>query len=478
MRTEDLIFTNLVNNEPFTRKVLPFIKAEYFNEMTDRILFGLITDHVNKYNIIPNRTILQVELQKIDTLQEEQYNGLTEQISGLTETHSDQQEWLLTEAETFCKDKAMYNAIMQSIKIMDDKSKDISKGAIPQIVTDALAISFDSSIGHDFVENSDDRYDYYHAKHKRIPFDLDYMNRITKGGLMKKTLTIALAGTGVGKTLFMCHCAANNLLMGFNVLYITMEVSELEIAKRIDANTMGATMDDLEIMPKLFFDKKIAAIKGNTSGRLIVKEYPTGSASAANFRFLLNELKLKKKFKPDIIYIDYLNICSSARVKGGNNVNSYTMIKSIAEELRGLAVEFDVPIMSATQTTRAGFTSSDPGLEDTSESFGVPATADLMFALVSSDQLAELNQILVKQLKNRYNDPAKYRTFVIGVDRPRMKLYDVDESAQEDLTDGPLDTGPIMDNTEVGQRIENDETPRKKRNRKTKLDISKFKDFK
>jgi len=448
LRIEEVILTNLVNNDKYARKVFPFLKKDYFHDVVDRAVFGLVVSHADKFNQFPDQSVLMVELGKLDTFTEDQYNSAVELISELTTSHADQEEWLIEETEKFCKDKAIYNAIMQSIKIIEDKAKDISMGAIPQIVSDALAVSFDDSVGHDFLADFEDRYEYYHMTHKRIPFDLDYMNRITKGGLIKKTFTVLLAGTGVGKSLFMCHNAAFNLLSGLNVLYITLEMSEYEISKRIDANMLNVTMDELETLPRDVFEKKLSRISQKTHGKLIVKEYPTSSASAANFRYLLNELKLKKKFVPDMIYIDYLNICSSARIRSGSNVNSYTLIKSIAEELRGLAVEFNVPIFTATQTTRSGYSNSDPGLEDTSESFGVPHTADLMFALVTNDELKELNQIKVKQLKNRYNDPARYNSFVIGVDRSRMKLYDVEESAQ-DLIDGP----PIMDNTDFGERV-------------------------
>lgn len=448
MRTEQLILTNLVNNEKFARKVFPFLKKEYFHDAVDKAIFGLVYSHTEKFNQFPDQSVLMIEVGKIDNFSEDQYNAAVELVSELTVSNDDQEDWLLEETETFIKDKAMYNAMMQAIKIMDDKSNNISKGAIPQILSDALSVSFDESIGHDFLNDFELRYDYYHQTHKRVPFDLDYMNRITKGGLINKTFTVLLAGTGVGKSLFMCHNAAFNLSSGLNVLYITMEMSEFEISKRVDANLLDATMDELEVMPRDVYEKKMERIGKKTHGKLIVKEYPTSSASASNFRYLLNELKLKRKFVPDIIYIDYLNICSSARIKGGSNVNSYTYIKAIAEELRGLAVEFDVPIFTATQTTRSGYSNSDPGLEDTSESFGVPHTADLMFSLVTNDTLKELNQIKVGQLKNRYNDPNKFKSFVIGIDRARMKLYDVEQSAQEDLLDGPL-----MDKTDTGERI-------------------------
>lgn len=465
MRTEELILTNLVNNEKFAQKVFPFLKKEYFHDPVDKAIFGLVSSHTDKFNQFPDQSVLMIELGNIDTFTEDQYNTAVELVSSLSISNEEQEEWLLEQTETFIKDKAMYNAMMQAIKIMDDKSNNISKGAIPQILSDALSVSFDESIGHDFLSDFELRYEYYHQTHKRVPFDLDYMNRITKGGLINKTLTVLLAGTGVGKSLFMCHNAAFNLSNGLNVLYITMEMSEFEISKRVDANLLDVTMDELEVMTRDSYQKKMERIGKKTHGKLIVKEYPTSSGSAANFRYLLNELKLKRKFVPDIIYIDYLNICSSARIKSGSNVNSYTYIKSIAEELRGLAVEFDVPIFTATQTTRSGYSNSDPGLEDTSESFGVPHTADLMFSLVTNETLQELNQVKVGQLKNRYNDPNRYRSFVIGIDRARMKLYDVEQSAQ-DLIDGP-----VMDKTDVGERIKDE-------GGKKKFDKSAFKGFK
>lgn len=456
MRIEQVVLSNLVNNEKFTRKVLPFLQGEYFHDMVDRSIFEMIRNHIDKFNTLPDQSVLMLELGKMDTFNEDQYNAAVELISEMHVSHEDQEEWLMAEAEAFCKNKAIYNGLIKSIKIADDKEDNIAKGSIPQILADALAVSFDDSIGHDFLSDVDKRFEYYHQTHIRIPFSLDYMNRITKGGLIKKTLTVLLAGTGVGKSLFMCHSAAFNLLSGYNVLYITMEMSEFETAKRIDANMLGVTMDELELLPKDVFKKKMEKIATKTTGKLVIKEYPTSSAGAANFRYLINELKLKKKFVPDIIYIDYLNICSSSRIKSGSNVNSYTYIKSIAEEIRGLAVEFDVPIFTATQTTRSGYSNSDPGLEDTSESFGVPATADLMFSIVSNEMLQELNQIKVGQLKNRYNDPNKYRSFVIGIDRARMTLYDTEQSAQEDLIDGPekidKDTGEILKDDGFGKK--------------------------
>jgi archaellum biogenesis ATPase FlaH len=353
-------------------------------------------------------------------------------------------EWLINQTEKFCQDRALYNAIMKSVKILDDKSQKDDKGSIPKLLSDALGVSFDTSVGHDYMDDASARFDFYHRHETKIPFDLDLFNKITKGGLPKKTLNIALAGTGVGKSLFMCHVAGSCLSQGLNVLYITMEMAEERIAERIDANLLNIDIADLNAISKQDYDRKFSALKVNTQGKLIIKEYPTASASALHFRALLNELQLKKSFKPDIIFIDYLNICASARIKPGANVNSYSYIKAIAEELRGLAVEFDVPIVSATQTTRSGFTSSDPGLEDTSESFGLPATADFMFALISTEELQQLNQLMIKQLKNRYNDPTYYKRFVIGIDRAKMKLYDVEQSAQGDLVDtGQIDDKPL-----------------------------------
>lgn len=458
---EQVILANLVVNEQYARKALPFIKGEYFQNKLDRTLHGMVHQFVDKYNKLPSKQALLVDAENVTTLNDEECAKLKQQIQSLDESVVDI-DWLVDETERFCQDKAVYNAIFKSINIIDGKSKE-GKGAIPQILSEALAVSFDPHIGHDFLEDAGTRYDFYHKKEKRIPFDLDYLNRITKNGLPTKTLNIILAGTGVGKSLAMCHFAAANLTKGYNVLYITMEMAEERIAERIDANLMNVTLDELEILPRDVYEKKIDRVKQTTKGKLIIKEYPTSSAGSANFRHLLNELKLKRSFKPDIIYIDYLNICSSSRVKMGASVNSYTYIKAIAEELRGLAVEFDVPIVSATQTTRSGFTSSDLGLEDTSESFGLPATADMMIALISTDELQELNQMLVKQLKNRYSDPGSHRKFVIGVDRAKMKLYDVEQHAQHDI----VDDGPAFDKTDSGRRI----------NGENKFDRSKFEGF-
>jgi len=377
MNIERVVFNNLVNHEEFARKTLPFLKTEYFHNRTDKVIFELIEEYVKQYNRVPSKEALLVDLTNIDTITDDQFQECKEVIDEIpVEKESSDYEWLIDKTEKFCQDKAIYNAIMQSIKIMDDKSGKSTKGAIPQLLSDALAVSFDNSIGHDYIDDTEARYAFYHQLEQRTPFDLDYFNKITKGGLPNKTLNIGLAGTGVGKSLFMCHCAANNLTDGKNVLYITLEMAEERIAERIDANLMNVTMDDLRELPHDVFIKKSDRVKSKTSGRLIIKEYPTGSAGAANFRHLLNELKIKKNFAPDMIYIDYLNICASSRLKQTGAIGSYQYIKAIAEELRGLAVEFDVPIMSATQTTRGGYDNSDIGLTDTSESFGLPATVN------------------------------------------------------------------------------------------------------
>ena len=436
MKLEQTILKNLVWNDEYARKALPFLKPEYFNDRTEKLIFNEINNFILEYNACPTLEALQININSKTNLTEEEVTRAHDTLTTLSkpEEHT-AQEWLVNNTEKFCQEKAVYNAVLESISILDGKDKTHDKGAIPKILSDALAVSFDSHIGHDYLMDSDARFEFYHRKEERIPFDLDYFNKITKGGLPKKTLNIALAGTGVGKSLFMCHCAAANMSSGSNVLYITMEMAEEKIAERIDANLLNVTVDELSTLSKDMYDTKVSRVKEKVTGKLIVKEYPTASASATHFRTLLNELHLKKNFVPDIIYIDYLNICCSSRVKAGANVNSYTYVKAIAEELRGLAVEFGVPIVSATQTTRSGYTSSDPGLEDTSESFGLPATADLMFALISSEELEALGQIMVKQLKNRYSDPTLHKRFILGVDRAKMKLYDVEGEAQTDIAD-------------------------------------------
>ena len=410
------------------------MKGDYFSDKTEKTIFEEITKFVDKYKKIPTQTSLEIEVQSRKDLNEEEYKKVVAVIQTLESTDVDF-DWLVDTTEQFCKDKAVYNAIVEGIQIIDGKDKNRDVSAIPSILTDALAVGFDNAVGHDYLLDSDSRFEYYHTVEEKIPFDLEFFNKITKGGLPPKTLNIALAGTGVGKSLFMCHVAANCLSQGKNVLYITLEMAEERIAERIDANLMNISMEDLHDLPKQMFDDKIAKIIKSTSGTLIVKEYPTASAHSAHFRGLLKELAIKKTFKPDIIFIDYLNICASSRFKGATNVNSYMYIKAIAEALRGLAVESNLPIMSATQTTRSGFVSSDVGLEDTSESFGLPATADLMFALISNEELDELNQIAVKQLKNRYNDPTINKRFVIGIDRAKMRLSDIKASEQSDLVD-------------------------------------------
>ena len=430
------------------RKVLPFIKPDYF-EGIYRILFKEAGKYVAKYNKLPVQEAFKVELDNSETLSGEKYTMAIDILPNLFSTEKVDEQWLLNNTEKWCQDRAIYNAVMESISIIDGKHDSLSKGALPELLQKALGVGFDRNIGHDYIENVEERYEFYHTEEDRIPFDLEYFNKITKGGVPNKTLNIALAGTGVGKSLFMCHVAASALVEGKNVLYITMEMAEERIAERIDANLLNVPIDQLENMSKDQFTTKVADLARKTTGKLIVKEYPTGSAHTGHFRGLLNELKLKKQFEPDIIFIDYLNICASSRMKGmGGAINSYTYIKAIAEELRGLAVEFEVPIFSATQTTRSGYSNSDVGLEDTSESFGLPATADLMFAIISTEELEKEGQLLVKQLKNRYNDPTHHKRFVVGVDRSKMRLYDVEESEQT-LTD---DT-PVFDKTDTGKRF-------------------------
>ena len=449
---ERTALTQFVTNEKYARKVLPFMKRDYFSDKIERIIFEEIIKFVDKYNKIPTQTSLEIEVQGRKDLNEEEYKKVVAVIQTLSSTDVDF-DWLVDTTEQFCKDKAVYNAIVESISIIDGKDKNRGPDSIPNILTDALAVGFDNSVGHDYLVDSESRFDYYHTVEEKIPFDLEFFNKITKGGLPPKTLNIVLAGTGVGKSLFMCHVAANCLSQGKNVLYITLEMAEERIAERIDANLMNISMEDLHDLPKQMFDNKIANIIKSTSGKLIVKEYPTASAHSGHFRGLIKELAIKKTFKPDIIFIDYLNICSSSRFKGATNVNSYMYIKAIAEELRGLAVETNVPIMSATQTTRSGFVSSDIGLEDTSESFGLPATADLMFALISNEELDELNQIAVKQLKNRYNDLTINKRFVIGLDRSKMKLFDVKLSEQNNIVDSGQEDfiEPVFDKSDFGE---------------------------
>ncbi len=442
---ERTTLSNLIWDEDYARRVIPFIKPEYYSDKNERVIFEEIGSFIDKYNSIPTQEALTIELDNRKDVNDEEYKKIVDIIGSFSKSEVDTQ-WLLDTTEKFCKDKAIYNAVVEGIGIIDGKDKERTPEAIPSILSEALAVSFDTNIGHDYVEDGEERFDFYHKKEEKIAFDLDYFNKITKGGLPQKTLNIALAGTGVGKSLFMCHVAASTLMQGKNVLYITMEMAEERIAERIDANLMNITMDDLHTLPKKMFETQLSKIQKKTNGKLIIKEYPTASAHVGHFRSLIKELALKRSFRPDIIFIDYLNICASSRFKGNANVGSYFYIKSIAEELRGLAVETNVPIMSATQTTRTGFTSTDIGLEDTSESFGLPATADLMFALIATEELEELNQIVVKQLKNRYNDPTMNKRFVLGIDRAKMRLYDCEQEAQSDLVDSGQNEN-VFDNT-------------------------------
>jgi len=427
-RIELTILSNFFYNEDFTRKALPFVKTDYFTNRTERLLYEEIDKFVQQYKNLPTKETILIEFGNRKDINEEELRLVKDLVNSFTNENSDLQ-WLLDTTEKFCKDRAVHNAVLSGIKILDGKDKKQQPEAIPSILSDALAVSFDNHIGHDYINDAEARFDWYHTKEKRYPFDLNFFNKITKGGVPSKTLNIALAGTGVGKSLFMCHSASNFLNQGQNVLYITLEMAEERIAERIDANLMDVTIDDLHDLPKELYDNKMTKLRSKTSGQLIIKEYPTASAHAGHFKALLNELALKKSFRPQVIFIDYLNICASSRFKGGN-ISSYFYIKAIAEELSGLAVEFDVPIFSATQTTRTGFVSTDIGLEDTSESFGLPATADFMFALMSNEELESLGQMKVKQLKNRYNDPGMNRAFIIGVDRAKMRLYDVENTAQ------------------------------------------------
>ena len=438
MQVENLVIKNLLNDEEYLRKSLPFIKSEYFSETGDRNIFEIISKYFSDYNAIPTKEALQIEAGNLTDISDDQYNSLLEYIKNIDDEQSDLQ-WALDTTEKWCKERAVYLALMESIKIADGNDKNKGPEAIPSILSDALSVSFDNHIGHDYIDDYEERYESYHRVDAKIPFDIEMLNKITKGGLVNKSLNVALAGTGVGKSLFMCHVASSCLMQGYNVLYITMEMAEEKIAERIDANLLNVNIQDLAQLPKMMFENKVNRIAKKTQGKLIVKEYPTASAHVGHFRALINDLVLKKSFRPDIIFVDYLNICASSRYKGSANINSYTLVKSIAEELRGLAVEASVPIVSATQTTRSGYGSSDVDLTDTSESFGLPATADLMFALISTEELEQLGQIMVKQLKNRYNDLSVNKRFVVGIDRAKMRLYDCEQSAQKNLTDSGQD---------------------------------------
>jgi len=452
---EQVVLKNILTNEKYMRKVLPFIKPDYF-EGVYKMLFKQAGMFVAKYNKLPTAEAFKIEIDQSDNFNDEQYRHAIEIIPSLFEMEKSDETWLNDTTEKWCQDRALYNAVMESISIIDGKHQSLTKNALPDILTKALGVSFDANIGHDYIENFEERFEFYHRDEERLPFDLDYFNKITKGGIPNKSLNVCLAGTGVGKSLFMCHCAAANLNRGNNVLYLTMEMAEERIAERIDANLLDIPIDQLEHLSKEMFAERVRGLSSKTNGKLIIKEYPTGSAHSGHFRALLNELKLKKSFEPDIIYIDYLNICASSRMKGmGGAINSYNYIKAIAEELRGLAVEFDLPIVTATQTTRSGYSNSDIGLEDTSESFGLPATADLMFALISTEELEGMGQLAVKQLKNRYNDPTYKKRFVIGVDRSKMRLFDVHEGEQT-----LIDDTPVFDKTKTG------------------INVKKFEDFK
>ena len=433
-KIETLILRNLLHNEEYLRKAVPFIKSEYFEDIYQKIVFEEILNFVNEYNQPATKEVLCIEVEKRQDINDTSFSEITKLISYLDDVPTDY-SWLLDTTEKWCRDRAIYLALMESIALADGNDKEKNRDAIPGILSDALAVSFDTHIGHDYLLDYEERYESYHRKEDTIPFDLEYFNKITKGGLPNKTLNIALAGTGVGKSLFMCHMAASCLLSGKNVLYITMEMAEEKIAERIDANLLNVNIQEITDLPKQMFESKVANLADKTQGTLIIKEYPTASAHSGHFTALLNELALKKSFRPDIIFIDYLNICASSRYRGNSNVNSYSYIKAIAEELRGLACEANVPIVSATQTTRSGYGSSDVELTDTSESFGLPATADLMFALISTEELESLGQILVKQLKNRYNDANLCKRFVIGIDRSKMRLYDCEQTAQDDILD-------------------------------------------
>jgi len=449
MNLELVILKNLIHNEEYLRKVLPFLKPEYFVGKKESAIFTSIIDFTNKYNTPPSIEALRIAVNDLN-LSQDGFVELNFYINDLEGGDSSKIDWLIDQTEEFCKDKSIYNALMDSVAIFDGSDKARDTGTIPKLLTDALAVSFDNSVGHDYLEDAASRYEFYHRKESKIPFDLEYFNKITKGGLSTKTLNVILAGTGVGKSLFMCHVAAACMAQGKNVLYITMEMAEERIAERIDANLLNVTMDELMSLNEESYIKKVERVRSKTVGKLIIKEYPTASASSAHFRTLLNELNLKRNFEPDIIFIDYLNICCSSRLKVGSNVNSYTYVKAIAEELRGLAVEYNVPLVTATQTTRSGFGSSDPGMEDVSESFGLPATADMMFALISSEELEQMDQIMVKQLKNRYSDLTHHKRFTIGIDRAKMKLYDTEQSSQNDIIDAGQTSAPKTQKKDFG----------------------------
>jgi len=472
MATETVILRHLLNDENYARRTLPYLKAEYFSDRVEKTVYVQIDNFVAKYNSLPTKEALSIELDNVNNLSDKEFGDCVDYISTLDIEQAEDQDWLINTTEKFCQEKAVYNAIMESISILDSTGNgDRDKGSIPDLLSEALSVSFDPNIGHDFLEDAEARYEFYHRKEERVPFDLEYMNKITQGGLPRKSLNILMAGTGAGKSLAMCHMASANLMDGKNVLYITMEMAEEKISERIDANLLNVTLASLRDLSKDMYTKKIARVKGKTSGKLVVKEYPTAAAGVGHFSHLLNEMKLKKSFIPDIIYIDYLNICMSSRMKVGSNINSYTLIKAIAEEIRGLAVEKNVPIVSATQTTRSGYGSSDIDLTDTSESFGLPATADFMVALIVTEELDELGQIMIKQLKNRYGDPSTNKRFMVGIDRAKMRLFDVEQTAQEDL----VDNGPVFDKTSYGKRMKEDDSMQWATKKAGRKDFSGFK---
>jgi len=469
VRIEQTILSNLIYDESYARRVLPFLKDDYFQDQTEKILFSEIDNFIDKYNGIPTKETLLIELNKKENIPEQIFKNLIEYVEQITFEKKDS-TWLIDNTEQFCQERAVYNAIMESISIIEGRSQNKEKGGIPTILADALGVSFDDHIGHDFLLDAEERFEFYNKKEDRIPFDLDYFNTITKGGLPRKTLNVFIAGTGVGKTLAMCHMAAANMLNGQNVLYITLEMAEERIAERVDSNLLNIPVNELEGFPKKIYDDKINKLRKKTSGKLIVKEFPTATVGSNHFRHLLNELSLKKNFQPDIVYIDYINLCTSSRLKYGSNVNSYSYIKAVAEELRGLAVEKNIPIVSATQLNRTGFTNSDPGLEDTSESFALPATVDFMCALISTEEMEQLGQIMIKQLKNRYGDPTQNRRFVVGVDRAKMRLYNVEQSAQSDI----VDDRPVMDKSEFGERFDEEENMKWMTKKAGRKDFSKL----
>lgn len=451
MRIEEKILSSLVYDEEYCRKVAPFIKAEYFQDRAEKILSEEILEFFAKYNKPPTKEVLKITFNEREGISQDELKYVNEIIERLSDEPINK-DWMIENSEKFCQDKALYNAILNSIKIIEGRDKTHSADAIPSILSDALGVSFDKNVGHDYLDDAESRFEFYHKKEDKLSFDLELMNKITSGGLSRKSLNVVLAGTGAGKTLFMGHVAASTLMQGKNVLYITMEMAEERIAERIDANLMNLSMDELKVIDKKTFDTRFTKVYNKTRGKMVIKEYPTAGAHSGNFRALLEELKVKKDFTPDLLVIDYLNICASSRMKMGASVNSYTYIKSIAEELRGLAVEYNVPILTATQVTRGGYNSSDVELTDTSESFGLPATADLMFALIRTEELDELNQVMIKQLKNRYNDPSYYKRFVLGIERSKMKLYDVEESAQKNIADSGQDDTPVFDKSNFGER--------------------------